>query len=151
MSPFEFHPIQTLDIGEKDSPCIDIQAEHLILTATRGNDRIRITAPLSGMLPNRASTPAPTEKVKKAPAAKRPNKYRAQVQTWGFKAGEQSPNSKLKENEVREIKVLAQDPSYLNTFSSEYAAFKDLAKVYRVHYTTIYQIVRGATWKHVVI
>lgn len=149
MSPFVFHAIQTLDIEAADNPRIDVQQDRLILTATRGADRIRITAPLNSVIP---TIPTQAQEVS-APKikAKRPQQYKARIQTWGFQPGENSPNSKLKESDVREIKTLAKDPSYLKTFTSEHAAIKDLAKAYKVHYTTIYQIVRGATWKHVVV
>lgn len=149
MSPFAFHAIQTLDIEAADNPRIDVQNDRLILTATRGADCIRITAPLNSVV---TSVPVQAQEVAVAapkPKAKRPQKYKARIQTWGFQPGENSPNSKLKESDVREIKALIKDPSYMETFTSEHAALKDLAKIYKVHFTTIYQIVRGSTWKHV--
>lgn len=149
MSPFTFQAIQTLDIEAGDNPSIDVQNNRLILTATRGGDHIRITAPLNSMITQVKEKPAPVAVAVQQTGKQNKRKYARPVQTWGFRPGEQSPNSKLKESQVREIKALAKDDSYMGTFSSEHAAIKDIAKGYNVHYTTIYQIVRGATWKHV--
>lgn len=56
---------------------------------------------------------------------------------------------KLTESQVREIKTLLADKEYMREFKSEYAAHKDLGKVYKVNYMTITMIARGMTWKHV--
>jgi hypothetical protein len=150
MSPFTFHAIQSLDITEADSPNIDVQDDLLILTATRGVDRIRITAPLSSVVsPATTKSPAPAE-TPKAPIRRR-TQYTSAVRTYGFKPGEKSPMAKLKEAEVREIKTLAADQSYINSFRSEHALMKDLAQAYKVHPTTVYQILRGTTWRHVAV
>jgi hypothetical protein len=150
MSPFTFHAIQSLDITEADSPNIDVQDDLLILTATRGVDRIRITAPLSIVVsPATTKSPAPAE-TPKAPIRRR-TQYTSAVRTYGFKPGEKSPMAKLKEAEVREIKTLAADQSYINSFRSEHALMKDLAQAYKVHPTTVYQILRGTTWRHVAV
>lgn len=150
MSPFTFHAIQSLDITEADSPNIDVQDDLLILTATRGADRIRITAPLSSVVPT-----GTTKNTAPAEAPDRPMRRRTQytstVRTYGFKPGEKSPMAKLKEAEVREIRTLAADQSYINSFRSEHALMKDLAQAYKVHPTTVYQILRGTTWKHVAV
>lgn len=150
MSSFTFHAIQSLDITEADSPNIDVQDDLLILTATRGVDRIRITAPLSSVVsPATTKSPAPAE-TPKAPIRRR-TQYTSAVRTYGFKPGEKSPMAKLKEAEVREIKTLAADQSYINSFRSEHALMKDLAQAYKVHPTTVYQILRGTTWRHVAV
>jgi len=52
--------------------------------------------------------------------------------------GSKNPNSKLTEDDVREIKRL------LPTREMSW-----IAKKYGVHYGTIYQIKSGQTWKHV--
>ena len=150
MSPFTFHAIQSLDITEADSPNIDVQDDLLILTATRGVDRIRITATLSIVVsPATTKSPAPAE-TPKAPIRRR-TQYTSAVRTYWFKPGEKSPMAKLKEAEVREIKTLAADQSYINSFRSEHALMKDLAQAYKVHPTTVYQILRGTTWRHVAV
>ena len=150
MSPFTFHAIQSLDITEADSPNIDVQDDLLILTATRCVDRIRITAPLSSVVsPATTKSPAPAE-TPKAPIRRR-TQYTSAVRTYGFKPGEKSHMAKLKEAEVREIKTLAADQSYINSFRSEHALMKDLAQAYKVHPTTVYQILRGTTWRHVAV
>ena len=159
MSPFNFQAIQTLDIETEDNPKIDVQNNRLILTATRDGDQIRITAPIKSFI---ASSEQAFQQVgqplqqtnsqkRKARSRRRKTHYTTVNRSSGFKSGEESPNSKLKETDVREIRTLANDHSYRNTFSSEHAFFKELAKAYNVHFTTIYQIVRGATWKHVAI
>jgi len=63
--------------------------------------------------------------------------------------GENSPISKLKDSDIREIRAMAADPTYTRGFSSTYAMIKDLADTYKVHVTTIYKIVRNEAWKHV--
>lgn len=144
MSTFTFHAVQTLEISQEDNPRIDVQGEQLILTATRGNDQIMITAPLSSVMPQVAHTTVTTPKsrqkmVKRTRPTSNENRRR----------GENSPISKLKEADIREIRALAANPAYTRNFSSTFAMIKDLAKIYKVHVTTIYKIVRNEAWKHV--
>jgi hypothetical protein len=144
MSTFTFHAVQTLQIGQEDNPRIDVRGEQLILTATRGNDQIMITAPLSSVMPQVAHTTVMTPKrrqkqVRRTKPAGSDNRRR----------GENSPISKLKDSDIREIRAMAVDPTYIRGFSSTYAMIKDLADTYKVHVTTIYKIVRNEAWKHV--
>ena len=143
MSPFQFQAVQTLDIASEDQPNIDVQNGKLILTAMRGGDQIRITAPLNSVIPTIA-TKATTVK----PAARSVRKGRTSY-TRNVSRGENSGQSKLTEVQVREIKSLVKDMAYRKTYPSAHAMLVDIGKTYNVHYTTIYSIYRGATWKHV--
>jgi hypothetical protein len=142
MSPFVFQAVQTLNIEATDNPNIDVQDGKLILTAIRNGDRIRITAPLNSVIPTVQATTVRT--------ARRQRKYGATAQEIRkMPRGEESRLSKLKEADVREMRALAKDSSYRNSYSSEYAMMRDLAATYKVHLTTVYSVIRGATWKHV--
>jgi Mor family transcriptional regulator len=150
MSPFNFQSVLSLDIKAADKPNIDIQNDYLVLTATRDGDQIRITAPLNSVMPQRQEQKKVQER--KPTRNRKARRYRQQqpgTRTYYFKPGEDSPMAKLTEEKVAEIRSLATDKSYRNEFSSEHAMLKTIAKAYEVHYTTIYQIVRGTTWKHV--
>lgn len=142
MSPFVFQAVQTLNIEATDNPNIDVQDGKLILTATRNGDQIRITAPLNSVIPTVQAT-----------AVKAPRRQRRYATTTHplrkMPRGEESRLSKLKEADVREMRTLAKDPSYRASYSSEYAMMQDLANTYKVHITTVYSVIRGATWKHV--
>jgi hypothetical protein len=145
MSPFQFQAVQTLDIASEDQPNIDVQNGKLILTAMRGGDQIRITAPLNSVIPT-ITTKATVVK----PAARSARKNRSNY-TRNVSRGEDSGQAKLTEAQVREIKSLVKDVTYRKTYPSDHAMLVDIGKTYNVHYTTIYSIYRGVTWKHVVV
>jgi hypothetical protein len=148
MSPFVFQAVQTLDIGASDNPNIDVQGGKLILTATRNGDQIRITAPLNSVIPTVEATPiATTSDIATHPQRRR--RRRSYNAAHHVPRGEKSPLAKLKESDVREMRALAKDPSYRNSYSSEHAMMRDLANTYKVHLTTTYSVIRGTTWKHV--
>lgn len=143
MSPFSFQAVQTLNIEANDKPHIDVQNGKLVLTATRGNDQIRIVAPLNSVIPQIAATT-----VKKPKPKRRFKPFRS---SENIRVGENSPLSKLKESDVREIRSLISDASYARTYSSRHAMMQELANVYNVHYTTVYSIAEGKTWRHVTV
>jgi len=141
MSPFNFHAIQTLEISSDDHPKIDVQHGRLVLTATRGSDQIMITAPLNSVIPAIAKT---TVKIPQKATSRKPRATHTNV-----KCGEDHRLSKLTEADVRRIRELATDASYLSKFNSKYALIKEMGILFKVHYSTIVNILTGKTWKHV--
>lgn len=142
MSSFHFYAVQTLCLEPEDKPIVDVQDGRLILTATRGKDKIMVIAPIDGITPPIAQTTIKTnhrsvahQKIKKQ-----------QLHRW---AGENAPLAKLKEFQIREIRQLIKDPNYVNKFGSGHSMILDLAKTYKVHMTTMYKIVNFQSWKHV--
>jgi hypothetical protein len=141
MSPFNFHAIQTLELDTSDNPNIDVQNGRLILTASRGEDQIMITAPLNSVVPVAVQTT-----VKAPRRAKKRNHARNHS---NHPKGENHSLAKLTEASVREMRALAADESYMASFPSKYAAIKELADVFKVHFTTVSKILDGKTWKHI--
>lgn len=149
MSPFVFRAIQHLNIEAADNPDIDVQDGRLVLTATRGGDQIMITAPLNSVLPS-----AVTTTVKAAPVqVRRVPRHLVRRSTFNknVRRGESSPRSKLTEAQVREIKALLADHSHCKSYGSTNTMLLEMGKAYSVHYTTIYNIMVGKTWSHVVV
>ena len=143
MSPFVFQAVQTLNIEANDNPNIDVQDGKLILTATRNGDQIRITAPLNSVIPTVQATTV------KAPRRPQRRRYTRSHVVRNMPRGEESRLAKLKEADVREMRALAKDTSYRNSYPSEHAMMQDLADTYKIHLTTVYSVIRGSTWKHV--
>ena len=141
MSPFNFHAIQTLEIGPDDQPKIDVQNGRLVLTALRGADQIMITAPLNSVI----TTPVNTTVKASRPAKRRPSF----VPKNNVPFGEDHRLAKLKEEDVRKIRSLASDPSYMASFGSKHAALKGMASMLNVHFTTVLKVIEGKSWKHV--
>lgn len=127
--PFNFQAVQTLRITAEDAPNIDVRDGCLILTATRNNDQIMITAPINSVLPNA-----------KAVQVKSPR---------GKKRGHSRPLAKLNADQVRELRAKAASVEFMNQFNSTHAAYQQLAKEYSIHLTTVYGIVRRHTWKNI--
>jgi len=140
MSPFNFHAIQTLALEPSDNPNIDVQNGRLVLTASRGEDQIMITAPLNSVVP------APVQTTVKAPRRARRRNY--SKNHTNHPKGENHSLAKLTDENVREIRSLAADASYMASFASKYAAIKEIADAYKVHFTTVAKILEGKTWKH---
>lgn len=126
--PFNFQAIQTLRITADDRPNIDVQDGNLILTATRGEDQIMITAPINSVIPTA-----------KAVSVKNPRRA----------ARKAKPLAKLNADLVREIRAKAADRNFMNQFNSINSAYTHLAKEYGVHLTTIYGVIQRYSWKNV--
>lgn len=129
--PFDFQAVQTLSITAEDRPNIDVRDGNLVLTATRGNDQIMITAPINSVIP--------TAKVSKVKTPK--NRRRMS------RAGK--PLAKLNADLVREIRAKAKDVEFMNQFNSINSAYVALGKEYGVHLTTIYGIINRHSWKNI--
>lgn len=129
---FNFQAIQTLRITADDHPNIDVKDGNLVLTATRGEDQIMITAPINSVIPTA-----------KAASVKRPQTV---ARLNGRKA---RPLAKLNADLVREIRAKAADRDFMNQFNSINAAYTKLAKDYGVHLTTIYGVIQRYSWKNI--
>jgi len=135
MSPFNFQPVQLLELSKSDAPSIDVQDGQLILTAQRGDERIRITAPLNQVLPQVHSTQVKMPSISRAGGDKR--------------VGELNGMSKLNEQSVREIRLMMSDSKFVKSFSTKMALLAELAKAYNVHPATVKNVVDNVSWKHV--
>jgi hypothetical protein len=142
MSPFNFQPVQLLELSEADTPSIDVQDGKMILTAQRGEERIRITAPLHQVMPQ-----------VKATEVKMPRTQRRGIPIGGGdkRVGELNGMAKLNEQHVREIRLMISDPKFMSSFRSKLALRIELAKAYNVHPATIKNVIENVSWKHVKI
>lgn len=145
MSTFQFKAVQLLQLGESDNPTIQLEDGTLTISANRDGDQILITTPVPSTfeLTKQISQPMPEKRVVKT--SRRKNRY------WDRNAprGEDHVKSKLKEQDIREMRALFRDEKYRKGFGSLYAMYIDIAKAYDVHYTTVYKIVHGQSWRHV--
>ena len=150
MSSFTFHEVQLLNITKDDRPQIQIQDGVMTLMATRGGDQIMITAPVQDA--TEISKIAAASQIKAA--IKPANKRRVFKPRRNFggrqRYGENHPKAKLTEQDIREMRALASDEAYKLEFESPHHMYMDLGNIYKVHYTTVYKIVHGQSWKHVV-
>lgn len=150
MTIFDFQSVYTLELEQKDEPSIDVRDGKLVLTAKRGEERIMITAPLNSVI-------APVAPIVGATQVKQPrrsNRRRSsnkgrRLDSSHPSVGENNVLAKMTEESVREIRALAEDPSYVKSFQSRQTMLYDLAKVYSVHWTTIWNIINRRSWKHV--
>ena len=145
MSTFNFQALQTLSISQEDNPRIDVRDGQLVLTAERNNERIMITAPLNSVMPKAVATTVKTPK-------QRPQHHKLKgtsLPSSDLRVGETNRNSKLTENDVREMRALAADRDYQKEFKSSHEMYHAIGKVYKVHFTTVYNIVNRNSWKHV--
>lgn len=127
--PFNFQAVQTLKITAEDAPNIDVHDGYLVLTATRNNDQIMITAPINSVLP---SVKAATVKTPKNGKMRRSR-----------------PLAKLNADRVRELRSKAASPEFLSQHNSTHAAYCQLAKEYGIHLTTVYGVVNRHSWKNI--
>ena len=142
MSPFNFQSVQLLELSDSDVPSIDVQDGQLILTAQRGEEKIRITAPLRQVLPQVAATtvkmPRSTLKGRNLPGGDK-------------RVGELNGVAKLNEQAVREIRLMISDPKFIKSFGTRHALYTELAKAYNVHPGTVKNVFDNVSWKHVKI
>jgi hypothetical protein len=147
MNSFQFQAVQVLNLSAEDHPTCRIEGHQLTLTATRNGEQIIITAPISN-----SSELTQQPKAVKMPTPARPQLRKSthrRTVNRDYPRGEQHPKAKLTEQDIKEMRELFADPDYINTFRSTYEAYIDLAKTYKIHYTTVYKIVNGQSWKHV--
>ena len=145
MSTFNFQSIQTLAIGKEDSPHIDVRDGQLILTAERNNERIMITAPLNSVLPV-ASARSVSNTVRRSSRKGRRPIYNPATDC---RVGERNHNAKLTPELVAEIRAVAADESFRKDFKSVHEMCHAMGEVYKVHFTTVYNILNNRSWKHI--
>lgn len=140
VNSFQFQAVQVLNLTAEDHPLCKIEGRQMTITATRNSDQIVITVPL----PNSSellSLPNETRAV--------PQKKLHRPANRTYVRGEAHCRAKLTEQDVREMRELFNDKDYRRTFRSTYEMYLDLAKTYKIHYTTAYKIITGQSWKHV--
>lgn len=150
MTIFDFKSVYTLELTQEDDPSIDVRDGKLVLTAKRGEERIMITTPLNSVI-------TPVAPIVNTTQIKQPRRsYRRRNSNNGRRlnrshgsVGENSTMAKMTEEMVKEIRSMAADTSYARSFQSRQAMLYDLAKVYKVHWTTIWNIINRRSWKHV--
>ena len=150
VNSFQFQAVQVLNLTAEDHPLCKIEGRQLTVTANRGVDQIviNIALPHSSELlrlpqqtqPMQIQSPA-RPRVHKRPARRAMNRT--------YSRGEDHCRAKLTEQDVREMRELFADQDYRGTFKSAYEVYLDLAKTYKIHYTTAYKIINGYSWKHV--
>ena len=144
MAPFNFQSIQSLEISKEDHPEIDVRDGRLVLTAQRGTERIMITAPIANMIP------AVAKRTVKVSGKTKTNNVVSLAPTDG-RVGANHASEKLTEADVREIKNILNDRKISKSFKNRTAFYQELGKAYKVHFTTIANIAKGSSWKHVTV
>lgn len=150
MNSFQFEAVQVLNLTTEDHPLCKIEGRQMTITATRGTDQIviNVALPSSSELLNLPQEKQPVRiQAPLRPQLRKAKPRRAMNRT--YVRGEAHCRAKLTEQDVREMRELFADKDYRSTFNSSYEVYLDLAKTYKIHYTTAYKIINGQTWKHV--
>jgi hypothetical protein len=142
MNPFDFKTVQHLDITTADSPSMDVKDGQLILMAERGDARIMITAPLNGLVPQVAKTTV-RNGARRLPASSTVRKARPALQ------GSKNKLSKLTEEQVLEIRAIANDREQRRKYGTKVAMYRDLASKYGLHVLTVQNVINRVSWKHI--
>jgi len=132
-----FQAVQLLNFTEADQPCVTVDQGIWTLVANRNGEQIMITAP---DMRQRMSPIQPV--LVKRQGRKQPRSFNQILK------GEEHPKAKLTAQDVTEMRELFKDKSYRSEFGSEHKVLMEFAKIYNIHYTTAYKIVRGQSWKH---
>lgn len=147
MTSFNFQAVQLLEINEGDAPIIDVQENQLILSAKRGNEHIRITAPLEALLPAAQSV--------KIKAGNKPARTMIRSSyargTEDGRVGANNAMAKLNDEKVKEIRELISDKDFVKSYKTFNAMVKAIAETYGVHHATIKNVVKGISWRHIKI
>lgn len=136
MAPFIFESIKSLALSRDDNPAIDVRDHEIIITAERGGERIVITAPL------------PSSVVSKT-TVKSPRRHYARRNSNNAPKGEMHRKAKLTEQNVRDMRAMAADPSIMREYPNRHQFFCEIGKIYGVHFTTVSKIVNRRSWTHV--
>ena len=138
--PFNFHAIQVLDLKAEDHPSIDVHNGQLVLTASRGDEMIRITAPLQGVLSSVHHT-----------TVRKPRLSRRGISIGGGekRQGELNKMAKLTEEDVRAIRTALKDPKFVKGYRNMQQLCQELGEAYNVHFVTIRNVITNVSWKHV--
>mgnify|MGYP006277745005 CR=1 FL=1 len=138
MAPFIFESIKSLALSRKDNPSIDIRNDEIVITAERNGERIVITAPLPGAAPVIAQT-----------TVRSPRRRYARRNSVNVPKGEMHRKAKLTEQNVREMRAMAADPSIMREYPNRHQFFCEIGKIYGVHFSTVSKIVNRRSWTHV--
>ena len=148
MSHFDFQSYRLLEFSNEDCPTVFFNDDRLCITAERDDEIIMITAPMpqeKAKAPvTRSQVKAPNRKPIKAAA-----KTSSTLPVTDSRVGENSKLSKLTAAQVTDIKQMLADPQTLKEFKTRTNSYVELAKVYGVHWTTVANIDKRRTWKHV--
>lgn len=144
MSPFNFQPVQLLELSQADSPSIDVQDGKIILTAQRNGEQIRITAPLQNVLPQVQATTVQAPKRKAVTPS-----YGLLVTGPDKRRGEKNKMAKLTDEAVREIRLMLSDKKLVASYPSTHSLYLEIGKAYNIHFTTVRNIAQGNSWKHI--
>lgn len=141
MAPFTFQSVQSwrLTLDQDDKPTVRIQGGELVLTAERDGEHITITAPYTSS--SAPIVPTPVKTVVRVDGRRNNG--------GNLGKGVSHVLAKLTEENVREIRALANDPSFRASYPTKMRMLMELAKTYGVHHTTIVQVINRFTWKHV--
>ena len=150
MNSFQFQAVQHLSLTPEDQPTCKIENHLLTVTASRHGDQIVITVPLSQANQDlRLPNAAPQVYIQTPAKPRLKTKQRRRTVNRSYSRGENHCRAKLTEQDVREMRELFADQDYRQTFNSSYEVYLDLAKTYKIHYTTAYKIINGQSWKHI--
>jgi hypothetical protein len=150
MSPFNFRSVQSLELSSEDKPTVRIENDFLVLTATRGDEQIQITAPVSFSMPVTTTVTAPNRADRRL-VRKPSSRIGIPVRGGEKRAGELNKMAKLTDAAVREIKMILADPGMVKKYKNRHALYQDIAKAYGVHHATIKNVATNISWKHITI
>ena len=142
MDPFDFKTVQHLDITTEDSPSMDVRDGQIVLTAKRGDASIVITAPLNGLVPQVAKTTVRNARRRRSVS----HVIRGPRPTM---QGSNNALSKLNEEQVLEIRSIANDASIQKEYKTKTGLYQAIASMYKVHPLTIKNIIDRVSWKHI--
>ena len=147
MKPLEFREIRKLEICDEHEPTYTIRGGNIVLTATSDNTEYELVFP-SATLRTMLLQPKAAKVTTHNNGRHRPRRN-MRIKAGDRRVGENSHKAKLTEADVREIRAMAKDKTYMAGFGSKYAAMCDLSKTYKIHVTQIYKIVNNQAWKTV--
>lgn len=151
---FEFKSIQLLDFSTEDNPKVFFEGDKLVISAERGGEVLMVSTPMPGeqrIAKVQTQVKKPKRKMLASSGKRYPLPTQQVLPATDSRVGENSKLAKLNEEKVKEIKQFLNDPKTLDEFSSWTNAYIQLGRMYNVHFTTISNIAKNRTWKHVSI
>jgi hypothetical protein len=149
MSPFHFSTktVRSLQLNPEDNPHIQIENDSVIITAQRGDERIMITASIPGVN-NKVAATTVSMPGRKTTLTSHPMKG-AILPSTDKRTGENNALAKLTAKQVLEIRELAADEDIMKAYGSRTNFCTEIGRVYKVHFTTIGNILNRTSWKHI--
>ena len=121
---------------------MDVRDGQIILTAKRNGASIMITAPLNGLVPQVAKTTVRNAQ-RRGSVSHVIRRPRTTMQ------GSNNALSKLTEDQVLEIRSIANDTSIRQEYKTKKGLYQAIASMYKVHPLTIKNIIDRVSWKHI--